>query len=283
MMKTNVVNVKKTTAVVIAFLMMILSVSYSSNKSKAANTARTYRIFNAKTGVQIGNDYTLDALKSEDNSRAVIGEDERKEDYSKKGTVRLIMNDGEYVYHGSGFVVDSHTIATAAHCVYNLKISNIILFDSDKKRSFANPVEYHVPVSYINGEKYNNNDEKYEYDYALITVEQDLSDYLFYDLAVPLDNYRSNINVTGFPGDLGYMCTASGNVTNMNSYKVFYDADTNHGESGGPVYIEETFHNQDNDFNCYSVIAIHTNGGNSGTRITTDLIHFYKQNPNINW
>lgn len=274
-MKANVVNVKKVTAVAIAFLMMILSVVYANSKSDAANTARKYRIFNAKTGVQIGNDYTLNALPPEDNSRAVIGDDERKEDYSKKGTVRLIMNDGEYVYCGSGFVVDSHTIATAAHCVFNLKISNIVLYDSDTKRSFASPVEYHVPVSYINGEKYN-------YDYALITVEQDLSDYLFYDLAVPLDNYRSNVNVTGFPGDLGYMCTASGNVTNMNSYKVFYDTDTNNGESGGPVYIEESFHNQYNDFNCYSVIAIHTNGGNSGTRITTDLINFYKHNPNIN-
>ncbi|MDE5620802.1 MAG: hypothetical protein K2O29_06040 [Ruminococcus sp.] len=198
-MKANVVNVKKVTAVVIAFLMMILSVVYANSKSEAANTARKYRIFNAKTGVQIGDDYTLNALKSENNSLTVIGDyDERKKDYSKKGTVRLIMNYGEYVYCGSGFVVDSHTIATATHCVYNLKISNIILFNSDKNRSFANPVEYH------------------------------------------------------------------------------------NGESGGPVYIEETLHNQDNHFNCYSVIAIHTNGENSGTRITTDLIHFYKQNPNIN-
>ena len=57
-MKTNVVNIKKITAVAVAFLLMILSVSYSGNKSKATNTTRKYLVFDANTGEQIDN-YTL--------------------------------------------------------------------------------------------------------------------------------------------------------------------------------------------------------------------------------
>ena len=59
----------------------------------------------------------VDTLSST-NARAVIGDDTRVVDFSKSGVVKInfTASNGES-YWGTGFVVDEHTIATAAHCV----------------------------------------------------------------------------------------------------------------------------------------------------------------------
>lgn len=291
-MKTNVVNVKKITAVAVAFLLMILSVSYSGNKSDAANTARTYRIFNAKTGVKIGSDYTLNALPAEDNSRSIIGDDERVIDWTKSGVVKLMSSD---YYIGSGFVVSDHVIATAAHCAYDkftkkgLPISEILLFDNSGNVTMnATPVQSHIPVDYINNSSSSSSSSATNYDYALITVKEDLSAYACFNLGVPLDNFvngNSAVTVTGFPGDYNTNTThmkysSNGIICGGNGSLIYYSADTTGGNSGGPVYLTESAYGR----TYYTVVAIHTSGGsyqNHGTRITTDLIHFYKRNPNI--
>lgn len=305
-MKTNVVNVKKITAVAVAFLLMILSVSYSGSKSDAANTARTYRIFNAKTGAKIGSDYTLNALPAEDNSRAVIGEDERVIDWTKSGVVKLMSSD---YYLGSGFVVSDHVIATAAHCVYDCsngkakRIPKILLFDNNGNITLeATPVTTHVPVEFINAV----NDGNYRTisDYALITVKEDLSAYACFNLGVPLNSFinsNSVVTVTGFPATWGKpgeeitmntntqhtMYSGNGKMYNGNDSIIEYEVDTSGGNSGGPVYITESAYGQ----TYYTVVGInvaHPNGANPkyniGTRITTDLIHFYSANNNyISW
>lgn len=303
-MKTNVVNVKKITAVAVAFLLMVLSVSYLSSKSDAANTARKYRIFNAKTGVKIGSDYTLDALPAEDNSRAVIGEDERVIDWTKSGVVKL-MNSNDYL--GSGFVVSDHVIATAAHCVYNAllrkpdQISKILLFDNDGNVTLeATPVETHVPCDYITN---NSNGYKAQDDYALITVKEDLSAYACFNLGVPLDSFinsNSVVTVTGFPATWGkpgeeitvntltkhMMYSGNGIMNGGDSSSIHYNADMSGGNSGGPVYITESAYGR----TYYTVIGINISNSkinpqyNNGTRITTDLIHFYSANNiHIKW
>lgn len=304
-MKTNVVNVKKITAVAVAFLLMILSVSYSGSKSDAANTARTYRIFNAKTGVKIGSDYTLDALPSKNNSRAVIGEDERVIDWTKSGVVKIITTSNSF---GSGFVVSDHVIATAAHCAYDysngkaVQISKILLFDNNGNVTLeATPVQSHVPVKFINAVSGGN--YRTTSDYALITVKEDLSAYACFNLGVPLDSFvnsNSVVTVTGFPGEWGkpgeevivntatqhMMYSGNGIMNGGDSSFIHYNADMTPGNSGGPVYITESAYGQ----TYYTVIAINISNPkvnpqyNNGTRITTDLIHFYSgNNRNINW
>ena len=83
--------------------------------------------------------------------------------------------------------------------------------------------------------------------------------------------------------------TGTGNLQDLTDYKLFYDTDTSGGNSGGPVYIEETINNN----KCYTVLAIHTHGedgndndnseNNCGTRITTDIMKFYMSNSNIGY
>ena len=305
--KANVVNVKKVTAVVIAFLMMVLSVVYANSKSEAANTSVKYRIFNAKTGVQIGDDYTLNALKSEDNSRAVIGEDERVIDWTKSGVAKIITSTSL----STGFVIDDHTITTAAHCVHGYnkgnpkpkKISKILLFDINGNVTLeATPVEYHVPIEFINN--VTKNGYQALSDYALITVKEDLSAYACFNLGVPLDSFvnsNSVVTVTGFPGTWGkpgeemtvntvtkhMMYSGNGKMYDGTDSIIRYEADMTPGDSGGPVYITESAYGE----TYYTVVAINIAEPdvdnpeyNIGTRITTDLIHFYSaNNTNIKW
>lgn len=259
--------------------------TYSSNVG-ASNTKRGYRIFNAQTN-EYKCSYSLSALSSTDISRSVIGPDGREIDWSKSGVCKIITSTGSW---GTGFVVDEHTIATAAHCTYDKIIAEILLFDSNGNLELsATPVEYHVPIYYINQP---NDDDKYRYDYSLLTVEEDLSDYVCFNLGTTLDSFgtsNASLKVTGFSGDLNNTLsvhtnyTGIGNILSLDDMQLFYNADTYGGNSGGPVYITET--RLGNIYN--TVLAIHTHkehgdsAGNRGTRITTDLLHFYYNNSNI--
>lgn len=304
MSKIKILNAKRGVAVFMAVLMMILSLSYTNNKqTDAVNTDRTYYVFDAKTCVQKTNrTYTLEAFYSESNARNIVGEtDNRKPGWVNSGVVK-IMNSTNYI--GTGFVVGDHTIATAAHCAYNESISKILLFETDKNNNLTNtlnltPVECHIPYNYING-------NLTHYDYALITVKEDLSDYAF-NLGVPLDScIEKAVRITsaGFPSKIGtegneitvntatqhMMYSSNGHIVQgypswgTDRYRIAFTADTSKGNSGGPVYITEIIPGESKP--CYTVIGICTHSGidsNIATRITTDLIHFYNKNSNIKW
>ncbi|MDE6787999.1 MAG: serine protease [Ruminococcus sp.] len=213
-------------------------------------------------------------------------------DWTKSGVVEIDSPGG------TGFVVDEHTIATAAHCVYGKKINTIYLFDNNNKPSLtlnsSTIVEYHVPLIYASS-------ESADYDYALITVKEDLSDYMCFNLGTVTDikNLKSAVSITGFPGEIvtgdgtkpvNYsvsehnMYTGNSHIYNSSDKRLYYDVDTTSGNSGGPVYLTEIYNNKV----YYTVIAIHTKSGgdgnyNSGTRITAELLKFFNGNPNLQY
>lgn len=136
-------------------------------------------------------------------------------------------------------------------------------------------------------------------DYALITVNIDLSNYLVFNLGFPMDNikdYNLEVYTTGFPGRVNEEIvnntiiggpyakhaayTSVGTIMEMNSTKIVNDIYISGGNSGGPVYISSMYDGKI----YYTVIGI-VNGahpdGNSTYRITTDVLHFFKNNPNL--
>ena len=262
----------------------------SSSSFEDSNTSRSYNVYNAANGNYLRN-YTLSPLASKNNTRGAIGTADRVIDWTKSGTVKLMTSTN---YRGSGFVVGSHTIATAAHCVYNSEyectpLYDILLFDTNGNVTLhATPVECHISSIYAT---------HHELDYALITVEEDLSDYACFNLGTVSNSenaYHQSVSVTGFPGkvnettvndfDNHTMYTGSGVINRTDNKHLFYNADTSGGNSGGPVYVTESI----NGNLFLTVIAIHTNGtdytgNNSGIRIDTNIIHFFKNNPNLNW
>ena len=275
----------------------VVTLASPAAETPQGDSSSRYRVFNAKTREElILKNYTLtESTKYYNDSnnsistRSVIGTDDRVVDWSKNGVVKIVTADGMI---GSGFVVGKHTIATAAHCVNNKSLSNIILFDNNGNDTNATPVEYHIPQMY-----YTYPDK---YDYALITVEEDLSDYMQFDLGT-VRNYSSSRNIavtnTGFPGELENpdgttirvnddenlhnLYSSTGSVVSTYDKYFCHTADTSGGDSGSPVYYTETINGQ----TYYTVIGIQVGGGtdnNKAMRITTELIRFYNQNPHIN-
>ncbi|MDE5558773.1 MAG: serine protease [Ruminococcus sp.] len=300
MSKIKTLNAKRLVAVFTAMLITILSLSYTNNNhADALNSNVKYYVYDAKTAEKI-DEYFLSPLPYSLNTRnSVIGNDERVIDWTKSGVVKIIKSDP---YNGSGFVVSDHVIATAAHCVSSKKISEILLFDNNGKQVMsATPVEYHIPSNYLGP-------AALTYDYALISVKEDLSAYACFDLGVTLDSFPdtgSTISVTGFPNEIikngkkipvntntqHMMYTGNGTVKRTNypqnsffnvSDLIYYDCDMSNGNSGGPAYITESL----NGKTYYTVIAInaHTyDNVNNGVRINTNLINFYKANQCILW
>ncbi|MBQ8515677.1 MAG: trypsin-like peptidase domain-containing protein [Ruminococcus sp.] len=303
----------KMMAVLTTIAMLVCSISLgSSADTYSVNTTLAYNVYDAKTGELIG-DYTLtpNAFPTSNSSRIMIGDEDREIDYSKSGVVDL---NTRYLQSspngGTGFVVDSHTIATAAHCAWMPKagtswiegpnivtIESLVLYNSDgtTAKTVTNAVQIHIPKAYIN-----NFDElsvrDNPYDYALITVTDDLTDFDCFELGVMREEFKGSevqVSMTGFPSEVdeldtdGEMYTGIGKIVqNLGIHDVYrrvcYDVDTSKGNSGGPVYITTQYKKKE----YYTVIAIHSAGDednniNVGTRITTDLMHFYNNNPNI--
>lgn len=300
MSKIKTLNAKRLVAVFTAMLITILSLSYTNNNhADALNSNVKYYVYDAKTAEKI-DEYLLSPLPYSLNTRSgIVGNDERVIDWTKSGVVKIIDSSP---YSSSGFVVSDHVIATAAHCVYNNKINEILLFDNNGKVTLhATPVEYHIPSNYLGP-------VAFTYDYALISVKEDLSDYACFDLGVTLDSFPdtgSTISVTGFPYEImkngkriivntdtqHMMYTGNGTVKRTDdlpnqfynvSDLIYYDCDISMGNSGGPAYITESL----NGKTYYTVIAInaHSKGDeNNGVRINTNLINFYKANQCILW
>lgn len=304
-MKSLLFNCKKVLSVIVANVMLALTLTATASMDiSAVNTSQSYKVYNASNGYYIKS-YTLSKNPVQDNSKSVIDSDDRVVDFSKSGVVKIIGGG-----FGTGFVIDAHTIATAAHCVctkLNVNsqptssniIKKILFFkpDGSIEKTITDVKQIHIPDLYISTPGQTN-----KYDYALITVSEDLSAYANFNLGVTLDAFQESgktISCTGFPG---YLNNDPDNVVNnaINLHNEYtgngiiipndndpqlclrYNCDTSGGNSGGPVYLTSTLDGKV----YYTVIGIHTTSAgsfNSATRMTTDLLHFYKNNPNITY
>ena len=218
------------------------------------------------------------------SEQGIIGDNDMIRDYDT-AVVNLSIG-------GSGFIVSDHVIATAAHCVYNADTKSFIdntvkIVDSQNDKTFT-PKYVDVCKTYADPDHRN-------YDYALIYVEEDLSEYGMLKMGVALDEYvdkHGEVIVSGFPQSYpnnydgqpyGIRFKAKGKLlSSSDDIQLVYDADTAGGDSGGPVYAEEGFTNQHYDHYDYkTVVAINvaTSGiANIGVRITPDLLKFYYDN-----
>ncbi len=244
--------------------------------------------------------YTLYSLNEIPN-RVIIGNDDRTPESGLAGVVKITNSNGST---GTGFVVDSHTILTAAHVIYkrsNHSFSSSVTCDIYVNNTpLAVPInvtELHVPVSFTTDGI--NDTASSIYDYAIITVSNDLSSFINFDLGIlrnNVSNFNNDIYVTGFGGasDLNnypistnlqnVKSTGMGNllpsISGVWNNCIYYDVDIVGGDSGGPVYMI-------NDDGSKTVIGINTAQHastplyNLGTRITPDILHFVYNNSNL--
>lgn len=322
---------KKIVSFFLAVLVLVITIVVLN--SSAIQSGVQYKVYDAKTGALLRSYY----LNNDDNTssvQGVIGTEDRYIDWTKIGIVKIICEPflGNYYIQATGFVVDRHTIATAAHTVMEKgsldrkKVTEILLFKNvDSTSSNVQPskrvtaVEYHIPIKYmLNNNGYDQNgNAKYTgiADYALITVKEDLKDYVQFDLSIPLDSTQNNdnniwnnpqnqnnkIKITGFPGRIGNlndltdvnwdtnhnMYTGEGSVTNIESEKIHTNIDASSGNSGSPIYMEETVNGKvyNTVIGLYTTTHYYTNPNvdsfdSSGIRFTADVLQFFCGNKN---
>ena len=295
--KIRVISV--TTAVVLLLISILSLVNSDAFTSSGVSNEIRYQVYNANTGKYLRFYYLTVEPNDNISTHTVIGNDERVLDWTKSGVVEIDS-------FGTGFVVDEHTIATAAHCIYGKTINTIYLFANNNNKPTltlkdSSIVEYHIPSAYVNcvNSGISGIIESSDYDYALITVKEDLSDYMCFNLGTVTDikNLKSAVSITGFPLKVGTgndekpvndsgqhnMYTGNGRIFQSDDKRLYYNIDTTSGNSGGPVYVTEVYENKV----YYTVIAIHTlnkvGDYNSGTRMTVDLLKFFNGNTNLRY
>lgn len=299
----------------------IISNSNSGDSNNRSVISKNYRVYDAQTGAY-KRSYTLSVPEDNNNtnhfdfqpeeSRGIVGStDDRIPDWSNRGAAKIMWN-GEAGYRGSGFVVNTQVIATAAHVVFNTAndtgyaLSNVLLFNSDQTSVSLTPVEYHVPESFVNSSSYTSVD-----DYALITVENNTSinfnNYNSFNLGAITDSAATNnltVATVGFPqyiysnieSSTSYTKTlinsgiyhderlSTGSVTYANSKIFRFTADTSGGNSGGPIYAVEIL----NGTTYHTVIGINVSQPslmnapyNTGVRFDALILKFYQSNSNL--
>lgn len=273
------------------------TVFYEFTDSLPGQSSRSYYICSPTTGAVIPNSsYTLPLvsnLQQASSPRTIIGGDDRYAEDGFDGVINVQYSTGANA--GTAFVIDSHTLLTAAHVVYNKSGLKFKIFtDHDTQSNIPiTPVAYHVPSEYVN----NNN---ICYDYAIVTVEEDLEcyngygyeDYSFINFDLGLMRNEMSLSkpvyVTGFGGDgeitpelEDVKSTGVGTLLNTSNtdtdYRIYFDTDIVPGNSGSPVYIK-------NPDGSNSVIGICTHQStyyNSGIRITSDILKFVFNNSHL--
>ncbi len=286
---------------------------FTPNSATTSTASREYMIYSYLDHEDYGTYYltpTITELGSETNSRSVIGSDDRyvADGNENSGIVRLSIG-------GTGFVVSDHVIATAAHCVYDRKTFtwvddlSITTYDNNGNilsNSTLTPVEAHIPKEYYRTSLLGDINYR-EYDYALITVAEDLSDRVHFSLGTSYNvnsSLSSNvpIYVTGCPSDVhgtsnsnNTLYSAEGNILGYQDNNdpfdyedsiLTYDVDMSGGDSGGPVYtITQNTINGTPSY-IYTALAINAYEVgiyNFGAAMTNYHNQFYNNNPYMDY
>ena len=280
-------SMKRKFAVVIATALTLASISSLTGSSEVNTLSHSYRVYDYATESVLTNSaYTLNLSRYNANAaRTIIGEDSQRP-YQNSGVVKLNMNS---LGLGTGFIVGDHTIVTAAHCIYNLTSSSysqnmrVSLYDDEgdfvKELNKNNTtIQAHIPSLYITASGNN-----YKYDYAMITVSEDLSDYEHFELGEVLEpaaDYAVPVKVCGYSGEV--LKIAGGQITEMCDRYFKYNVDTESGDSGGPVFVPTIYSVGNTLYPIKTVVGIDTYSGtgfNQGNLMTPEMRQFYLNNP----
>ncbi len=290
-------------SVLTAMVISTAALGSMTASSSVSDRNRLYYEFSYETE-QVTSTYTLLHNPVDSTSARTVTLPDDRVLYENSGIVYLSFKftDSEGVstgYRGTGFIIGDHTIATAGHNVYSSDLSvfstdmRVKLYDGDGNYiETVDAVEAHTPYQNMLGSG--------NHDYALITVEEDLSTYEHFNLGVMVDSAQNStaipMAVAGFPGSVYNADNEAestydlyidyGSPGTMSDYRIYYNGiDTSGGQSGGPAFVTTTYMLDDDSSTAVTTrtaVGIHTHGTYC-TRITSEMIAFFRNNSNISY
>ena len=256
--------------------------------------SRSYIMYNYKTKRSSGYNLKKSDIDSFSAENQISPQEFNVDDRERTNDTAVVQIDSS---GGTGFIVDNHIIATAAHCVYDdstgfgKDVTVDIYEDNDSgKHKSVKAAEVHIPRDYVNLVNETGTHLRSMFDYALIYVEEDLSEYGKFDLGIPSDEFmdsKTTVTVSGFPqvvhgsfddANCEYLYKADGVILNCHSYagennwqfkghpqkqenffshQLMTSAYGSGGDSGGPIYM--TINVGSNEY--HTVVGIYTSVG----------------------
>ena len=153
-------------------------------------------------------------------------------------------------YYGTGFLEGYDVVATAGHNMWDSELGWV-----DDCRFFVrqngtpySSTDYYHPKNWTCATNYTSNSDS-NYDWCAITLWSNLgSANGWFGRGWSQNGIDDkSVTVSGYPGTAGIQYTGSGTTSNSTTYKVYYDINTQPGNSGSPVYTSS-----------YVAWAIHT-------------------------
>ena len=224
------------------------------------------------------------------NPNTVIGSDGRtlvtsvnSNPYNRIACLIIKWTDGT-VSQGTGFMISSKYMLTAAHCVYNTDLGASA--KSITAYFGANGATYSKSVGASSWSWCSSypSDTSAKNDWGCIELSSEPNRGYFsigYTTTATLES--STLTICGYPGDkavvsssatvngkMRYMYMMSGTPSNVGTYVIDYKMDTYNGQSGAPVYNSS-----------YVVYGIHNKGYstyNQSRRLTSALVNAFVDN-----
>lgn len=250
-------------------------VIYSISESKEMSYCG-YDYENKKNIKEYKLNFTTANTNQSDDTPMLYSEDIR--DTGNYNVPILNFDDGSYA---SGLIVDNHVIATAAHCVYNNGkfVDNITVRWEAISPMEMKVKQVHIPVAY----KEDGNAANGKYDYALIYVEDDLSNYKPWSIGIAATEFSKTQKDLTISGHANH----NGVARYYNTGKMLYNDTTRIRSENIPYfgkYGGVTYYNNE-EYGVKTAVGIATGSTDSSSvwsvKFTPDMLYFYKNNPNL--
>lgn len=292
---------------VLAFIVMSVIVTfngYDMQKAGAAGGTDYVKYTYATSQTQT---YTLPEIPIYNNylnARSSINFDDNRADADITPlVVKTISNSSNPDYKGNttstgtGFIIGDHEIMTAAHCVYNTQMGkpyysmNVKITESSDNSSSIrtlNVISAHFPKEFKDYHDLNPSNigtqDQIKLDYAIITVQEDLSEYGKLSLGAATYDIKNNnvpIHVLGYNSSA--LKISHGVVNAINDYIYGVTAYTTSGTSGGPIYVESSFGVPGNTSDDYKIQTYKTviglcSAGSYSSRFDSETLQFAYDN-----